>query len=379
MTIKIVHTADNHIGMRFSHIQNESAKEKMVAERILSLKRIVDFANEKKAHFLVVAGDLFDKLSVSSKDIKDTAAVLNKFDGEAVLVLPGNHDFYSEDQDSLWSKVSKFIDESKVLILTDYFPKKFLIEDTEVLFFPAACRSKHSSENMIGWVKDYKKTSASINIGIAHGNVEGLGLDDVDKYFNMTPAELKKAGLDFWLLGHIHVPYPSQSVTSNPGYFFSATHTPDGFAKKHSGHFWYIEVDDKKTVRGTLNSSDSFRFVTLDKTINSIGDFDALKTELDTFNKAKTALRISISGRLDKEQINECEKYLEKIKDEFLYFEKNGKIKLKIDKKYINEHFPNDSLPYKLLNELLDVKDDGMALQLCNELIETEKNAAKEN
>ena len=52
-------------------------------------------------------------------------------------------------------------------------------------FYPAACRTLHSQDNMIGWVKNEEKNPNAIHIGIAHGNVDGLGRDEDGKYFNM--------------------------------------------------------------------------------------------------------------------------------------------------------------------------------------------------
>lgn len=374
MAIRIIHTADNHIGMGYSHL-SEPAKGKLVAERLDCLKRIVADANKLKAHFLVVAGDLFDKTTVPKKVLKETGEALSKFDGEAVLVVPGNHDYYTEDENSLWKIFSGVVDEQKVLILSQKFPINFSIGDTDVSFFPCACPTKTSKENMIGWVKGYKKNSSSINIGIAHGNVDGLGLDDVHKYFTMTKDELKKSDVDFWLLGHIHVPYPTHDVTTNPGFFFSATHTPDGSGRKHNGHYWYIEVDEKKNINAVLKNSNSFSFVDIEKKINSFADFENLKSEMESFDKSKTALQLSLTGRLDKEQIEEVEKYFDAAKKEFLLFDRSGKLGLKIDKKYIDENFENDTIQYKLMSELLKEGGDGLALQLCNGLIESQKDA----
>mgnify|MGYP000082375958 CR=1 FL=1 len=73
-----------------------------------------------------------------------------------------------------------------------------------------------------------------------------LNLEDEDgKYFNMEPSELNAAGLDFWLLGHIHVAYPTQEIVNdNPVYFMSGTHMPDSWKSTNMGNAWVIEVDD---------------------------------------------------------------------------------------------------------------------------------------
>ena len=58
--------------------------------------------NEHECRLLIVAGDLFDRLSLPLRDIQRAADALNAFHGEAVAVLPGNHDCYSGGSGSLW-------------------------------------------------------------------------------------------------------------------------------------------------------------------------------------------------------------------------------------------------------------------------------------
>ena len=64
MSLRILHTADNHIGLSFNRY-SETAKDRLIEERFASLDRMVTTANERKAHFIVVAGDLFDKATVT--------------------------------------------------------------------------------------------------------------------------------------------------------------------------------------------------------------------------------------------------------------------------------------------------------------------------
>ena len=103
MPIRIVHTADNHVGIAYQRYAGDpEVRARLIAERIEALKRVVAEANARQAHFLVVAGDLFDRPTVAQRDVKDVVAVLAGFAGTDVLVLPGNHDFYEGPQSSLW-------------------------------------------------------------------------------------------------------------------------------------------------------------------------------------------------------------------------------------------------------------------------------------
>ncbi len=369
-----MHTADNHIGMKFSNKEYpQKVKEKLLEERLNALKRIVDNANETHCHFLVIAGDLFDSVNVKSGDIKATVKILNSFAGEAVLIVPGNHDFFESSSGTLWDKFHKEADEQKLFILSEYAPQEFNIKDQKLVFFPACCKSKHSEENMIGWVAKETLEPEAINIGIAHGNVEGMGLDEREKYFNMKPQELKDSKLDFWLLGHIHVPYPKTSVSTNPGYFMPATHTPDGWDRKHGGYCWLIEVDEKKSIKADLIETGSIKFFDLKWQLNSLDDFEKLVMELNSLDKLNSMLRIELNGRLKMEDLAKARNKLQQLNDEFLFFQSNDLLNEYIDQAYINALYPNDSIPHQLLSSLISADDDGLALQLANELIEKSK------
>ena len=78
MKIKIVHTADNHIGMKFGSYP-PNVKERLIEERVNALEAIITKANNLEAHFLVVAGDLFDSVNMKVSDIKKVAELLNHF------------------------------------------------------------------------------------------------------------------------------------------------------------------------------------------------------------------------------------------------------------------------------------------------------------
>jgi DNA repair exonuclease SbcCD nuclease subunit len=88
MSLRILHTADNHIGLSFNQYP-EPARERLIDERFASLERMVTTANERAAHFIVVAGDLFDKTTVTKAQVERAVKILAKFEGDSVLVLAG--------------------------------------------------------------------------------------------------------------------------------------------------------------------------------------------------------------------------------------------------------------------------------------------------
>lgn len=372
MKIKILHTADNHIGMKFSGYP-DAARETLVAERLAALENIVNAGNEGESHFLVIAGDLFDSVNVRLADLKAVAGILHKFQGEAVLILPGNHDFYESSADSLWEKFKKLIKPEKIQVLSEYKKEVYQIGEQKVAFYPCSCRSKHSPENAIGWVSSEAKDETVLNIGIAHGNVDGLGLDNADRYFNMAPGELKSAALDFWLLGHIHVPYPSTSVDENPVFFMSGTHTPDGWDRKHEGYCFGIDVEENKKVAARLIPTGNIRFYDWEREIHSDIDIEKLMAEIKSLNGNKSVVRIALSGRLAATVLQQFRASLELLKKEFLHLAFYDSMKEDINEEFINAHYPKNSFPQLLLSSLLSESDEGLSIQLANDLIETNK------
>ena len=150
MSIKIIHTADNHIGISYNSLSQ--ARSKLVKERLEALKRIVEKGNEELADYLVIAGDLFDVARYDERRTRDVINILNLFH-EKVFIVPGNHDFYQEGENSLWYEFKTKTNNDKIIVLDKYEVFEDTIEGKEVRFYPAACKTLHSNENTIGWIK----------------------------------------------------------------------------------------------------------------------------------------------------------------------------------------------------------------------------------
>lgn len=374
MSIKIIHTADNHIGISYNSLSQ--AKTKLVKERLEALKRIVEKGNEELADYLVIAGDLFDVTKYDDKRTSEVINTLNSFQ-EKVLIVPGNHDFYHEGENTLWHKFKTKTNNDKIIVLDKYEVFEDTIRDQEVRFYPAACKTLHSNENMIGWIKGIQKPNNAIHIGIAHGNVVGLGRDEDGKYFNMETAELLNAGVDFWLLGHIHVPYPTQDlVTNNPGYFMSGTHMPDTWKSTNMGNAWIIEVDQLKNVKAKKFQPSKFCFKVIKTELESETDIESLSRELTNCDYENIALRLDLIGTLTAKNLELLDELLDEWTQKtkgFIYFEVFKNIKQKIDQDVIDEKFTNGSLPHILLSELLKEDPDGLSTQKAFEIINETK------
>ena len=364
--MKILHIADVHLGRGFSDYENVS--ETLSEARYETLERLVGLAQEKQCDMIAIAGDLFERVSMKKSDVVRAIQILNGFERGPVLLLPGNHDYYTSD-----SKLWKYVDDARedhVIVLTE--ERVYMLDDfdLDVSIYPAPCHSKHSSENTIGWVKDIEKSKGRHHIGIAHGSVPGVAPDFNDEHYPMTKEELNEAGVDLWLLGHIHVPWPNQPGTRD-GILYSGTSEPDKGNCPHKGTALLIDIDDNKNRTVELLETGQYRFTRESIELTDSESFDTFEASLADEENKCTVCRLKVHGRLTPELHDRwVQELLPKVREAYLYLKLDDEeLKKKITKKQIKDEFPKESFPEKLLSDLIQ-DDDEDALQIAYELIE---------
>jgi len=371
MPIRIIHTADNHIGLPFKQFPAEVAK-RLIDERFAALGRLVAVANERNAHFFVVTGDLFDSTRVKKEDIDAAAAVLRGFDGVAVIMVPGNHDHYANSETEVWKRFRKATEaDARIDLLVDPAVKSYDVEGQAVHFFPCACPSKTGAEPTIGWVAEAAGRHATgLKIGIAHGNVTGLGLDAEGRYFNMEPAALEAAGMATWLLGHIHVPFPTVESGERSPYFMAGTHTPDSLRCRHAGSAWSIECDGDRVTRYERLAPGGIAFRRLEKELVSADDVADLVHMCEALDACSTVLDLQLSGRLSATERAQLTAEIDRLQPAFLNLTTESDIHDRIDAAQIEQKYRSGGLAQRLLTALLEDADHPDAATLAHQLIE---------
>ena len=370
MPIRIVHTGDNHIGLPFRPYE-EAARTALIEERFTALARLVQTANDRQADFFVVAGDLFDSTRVKAADVERTATILQGFAGTAVLVLPGNHDFCGDADTEVWKRFRKATDATPTIeLLSSPTVRRYEVAGQAVDFFPCPCPSKTGQEPTTGWVSTADHDAAALRIGIAHGNVTGLGLDAADRYFTMDAAALEQAGLATWLLGHIHVPFPTTPTGTSSPFFMAGIHTPDSVRCRHAGSAWLIECVDNRVARYEQLTPGSIRFLRLHETLAGTADIDRLEATCAACDAATTVLDLHLTGRLAAADRQTLEATLDRLRPSFLSFTVDLDLHQPIDRARIAATYASGGLAERLLTALLDEADHPDAVTLAHDLIQ---------
>lgn len=368
MSLKLLHTADLHLGMTYNHRNYpEGLRRKLVEARYETLEKLVESANREQCRLLIVAGDLFHRANIARVDIIRTVKIFSRFEGGCVAVLPGNHDFY-DPFSVLWKEFRESAFDGMVL-LSEAAPYSLHEYAIDAVLYAAPCHRRHSAENSLGWIRALDvKPPGKWHIGVAHGSVEGVSPDFDQLYFPMAAAEFAAAGLDHWCLGHTHNRYPDLKEAENSPFLFSGTPEPDGFDCKHGGCAWVTVLEEEGSAVSRSLDTGRFRFREMQRELRGAADLAQLKNELLQYGE-HTLVRLRLSGVLPEEEYRSRAHWLSELREKLDYLEEDDTgLSVELTPEFVAARFADRSFPHRLLTRLIE-KEDREALQLAYRLI----------
>ncbi len=371
MALSIFHTADVHLGMKFAGYPEVQVA--LSEARFETLGRLVQEANEERCELFVIAGDLFDRVSVSRVDILKGVNLLKDFQGKLVAVLPGNHDYCSEVQSEPWATFrDQAGDTGNILLLDKPAAYPLTHHDIDAVLYPAPCESKHSVKNALAWINEAPRDpQAAYHIGVAHGSLRGFSPDFDEHYYPMTVQELLACRLDLWLLGHTHAWYPEHP---GPGQniFYPGTPEPDGFDCRHEGHAWIIRLDEDGSIHPQSFTTGKYRFIHDEAQLSSEHDLEKLRARYAAVEYKKTLLKLTMRGRLPRELYGKIPAVEQAVEENLLYLHQpvdKSALMEEITARDIDREFTLHSFPHRLLTSLAG-EEDNEALQIAYEMIQ---------
>ena len=388
--IRIFETGDLHLGKKYQDSNKHPQGAVLAERRYIALENMITRANEENCDLFVITGDLFEKRDlkrITQRSVTRVADILKAFSGEAVLVLPGNHDYYStgsQKDNELWEYFQERCDESKIVLLSEFAPYRFDVGEEQVVVFPAFCDNEVSEKNNLTWIKNYEiPQNGEYTIGIAHGAVQGKTIDKEGEYFVMTEKELDEIPVDIWLLGHTHVTFPD-NLNENyqiAGRIFNAgTHVQDKVGRKTDGYSVILELEKNTSgpavVRAKRFRSGNtfFRQVNI-RVYPESGKGTgcelrrALSKATENLDRQNTSLSLTIEGTITEEELEKKETVYRECLEGFLECpppNDTGLVKLYTEE-MVDRQFAPHSFPSKVLKALLETPGE---LQMAAELME---------
>lgn len=375
--IKIFVTGDNHFGKKYDRYPE--IRDRLVDNRFVCFEKMVEKAEQEGCDIFAVTGDLFDNCSsIRKSDVERVVRILAGFAGR-VLVLPGNHDYYTGEE-KVWKDFDDALRtcDNNIIRLDRFEPYPIEIAEETVVIYPAFCRSKHSRENNLGWIKEMSvPKSGQINVGMAHGAIEGVTPDMQKEYFLMTEPELQAIPMDVWLVGHTHIPYPGGLSEDEEigGYriFNAGTHAQTDLHNNTRGYGFIVSVDkqgDKAQVSAKKYQSGTIFFYDIAVRVSSAeGDsLEALLQEKLDPLEAESVVRLTVTGSVFSEEYSRRRELYKKYCDRFLSWElQDDELHEEITLDRVREEFAESSFAAKLMEAL---QGDQTELQMAYELLQ---------
>jgi DNA repair exonuclease SbcCD nuclease subunit len=229
--LRLLHTADWHIGKRFPSFP-EDAQKKLSRARMDVVARILAVGRRHAVHAILCAGDLFDDPMPQpdfweglAKTFREQAAP-----HPPVFLVPGNHDPLLSD--SVWAPQHPF----RTLLppwvhIVDRDDYTFELAPDAVLY-TRPCRSKAGENDLALALPAREPGDMRLRIGCVHGST--FDLDGHQTAFPISRDAGVRRGLNYLAIGDTHS-FRDVTASSPVPTVYPGTPEPTGFDEPQAG------------------------------------------------------------------------------------------------------------------------------------------------
>jgi DNA repair exonuclease SbcCD nuclease subunit len=315
--IRFIHTADWQIGKPFAGIEDDHKRALVQQQRIATLSHISTAAHERKADFILVAGDLFDSPTPTQAMVSATCAAIGAM-GVPVYTIPGNHDHGGPG--SLWEQPFFQREQSHLAPNLHVLRAPEPIELEQAIIFPCPLLRRSESNDTTAWLRDpgaLEKAGGKARIVLAHGSVQGFGQSsDEDELAIATNqidlSRLPNAGLDYIALGDWH-----GMKEISVGAWYAGTPEIDRFPKgdgNKPGNILAVTAERGKEALIEVVPTTRFGWHRLERELSEDSAVGSLRSEIEAIvgqRAQEDLLRLDISGTLGIQATIELESLIE--------------------------------------------------------------------
>ncbi len=238
MPLKILHTADVHLGAKFLGLGKKGQDQR--SRLLQAFDDTVNLAIREKVDLVLIAGDLFDSNEVSKTLLAQVAYRLQDLSavGIPTFISPGTHDPYGPD--SVYNAPELTAIEGLTI---------FESEEMRGAAAPGLDCTVYGNANMKPFKNRYPLDSLKVsddtryNVGVMHASFEIPDL--VDDTYVVTPEQVAACRLDYLALGHIHS-YSDRS-RGMVSAFYPGSPEMVRMQKGGSGNVLVVELGDEET------------------------------------------------------------------------------------------------------------------------------------
>jgi exonuclease SbcD len=292
--LKILHTADIHLGAKFSGLGDKGASQR--EQLRATFKNVIAAAISERVNIVLIAGDLFDSNQQPQRNIDLVIEQFNLLGSNniPVCLVPGTHD--SLDSSSIYRKVDF---EGKCPNLKIFADENMSCKEYPNIDLTVYGKPNLSNRSSMSPLKGLKRsTSSKFHVAMAHGSLyipEKIAEDD--HVFRLE--EVQASGMHYLALGHWHRVY--RCPAEPPAWYCGPPEWIPGQTEK--GGVLLIAVADSGEVKvePTMLGLRDYDEVEID--VSGVQDLAMLKARISEGANENLVKKVTLKGLRDAELI----------------------------------------------------------------------------
>jgi DNA repair exonuclease SbcCD nuclease subunit len=303
VALKLVHTADWHLGMTFPSFDAE-ARLRLSRARLEVIDRILGLAERHSAHAVLCAGDLFDDPDPLPEWWQGLAKKLQAraWSGRPLFLLPGNHDPLTSN--GVYSRSHPFRSSLPSWVhVVDRDDFSFELEEGALLC-AAPCRSRSESRDLALTSLPVRPAGDErLRIGMVHGQT--FDLPGCQMNFPIARDAAHRLGLDYLAIGDTHgfrdVTPDTHAPTVYPG-----APEPTHFGERRPGHAVVVYFPKDRRRRALVREEPVAQWTWEVVSVTSMEELRALSAR----DLAQHVLRLVLDLSVGVDEFTEVERLL---------------------------------------------------------------------
>lgn len=290
--LKVLHTADWHLGRTFGPPFKDNDAQRLAQDRFNAVDRILGLANQYDVDAVLCAGDLFD----SNEPTKDSwGRLVDSFRRcktwtRPVVLLPGNHDPLTAN--SVYNQTHPF---------RQALPEWVRVVDREdfhldlphdAVVYAAPCTSTAGDRDLALALPKRLDGDTRVRIGLVHGST--FDMEGCSTNFPVSQEAPQARGLDYLAIGDTHSfrEIPEGAVAP---IVYPSTPEATSFKEQDAGYVALVWFK-RPGMRPRIQRERVARWTWREETVRSMAQLEALAVEdlVSTVLKLKLEMTVSV-------------------------------------------------------------------------------------
>ena len=302
VALKLLHTADWHLGLRFASVDPEQ-EVRLTRARLEVVGRILDLADSRNVDAVVCAGDLFDEPHPEEEWWKGLLAEFTRRSWtRPVILLPGNHDPLMPG--SIYAPTAPFrrgLPAYVHVVDRDDFALEI---GTTAVIYATPCRSHAGQTGLAESLPPRAPGDERLRIGLVHG--QSFDLKDHQTTFPIARNAAVDRGLDYLAIGDTHSFREVEPDATVPTVYPGAPEATK-FGETDAGHVALVFFPRDRARRAMVECAPVAAWKWKEVSCDSLDALGQLRAD-DSLRK--TVLRLKLDMRLPLHEYDEAVRIL---------------------------------------------------------------------